>query len=176
VAQNPGQQALPVAIGAADPETRGVAAQRDDLDVASVHLLLQDPVHTVRERLAKVAEDVRAVAALARDPHPAVRAAIVLNSRLSDADLEMLARDPIAQVRGTAAASRRVSSETLTGLAGDRSSQVRWSVLVGNPERLDLARILAEEDPDEMNASQAKAQLRRPRDFTESLGDIELIT
>lgn len=175
VAQNPGQQALPVAMGAADPDTRGGASQRDDLDAASAHLLLQDPVHTVRERLAEVADDVRVVAALARDPHPAVRAAIVLNPRLSDADVEMLAQDPIAQVRGTAAASRRVSPETLTGLAGDRSSQVRWSVLVGNPERLDLARMIAE-DPDEMNASQAKAQLRRPRDFTESLGDIELIT
>ena len=175
VAQNPGQQALPVAVSSADPDTRGGAAQRADLDAAGVRVLLRDPVHTVRERLAEVADDARVVAALARDPHPAVRAAILLNPHLSDADVEMLAQDPIAQVRATAAASRRVSPEALTALAGDRSRQVRWSVLVGNPERLDLARLIAE-DPDEMNASQAKALLRRPRDFTEFLDNIGLVT
>ena len=59
-------------------------------------------------------------------------------------------------------------------MADDRSSLVRWSVLVDNPERLDLARKIAQ-DPDEMNANQAKAQLARPRDFTAVLGDPDLI-
>jgi hypothetical protein len=175
LAQNPGPHALPIALSAADPDTRGRAAQRDDLDTASMALVLHDPVHTVRERLAEVAVDGEVVAALARDSHPAVRASIVRNPRLSNADIEMLAHDPIAHVRATAAASRRVRPETLTGLAGDRSTQVRWSVLVGNPERLDLARMIAE-DSDEMNASQAKAQLARPDDFTGFLSDIEHIT
>ena len=113
-------------------------------------------------------------AALAEDPHPAVRAAVVLNAVLRDTDVEMLASDPIARVRGTAAASRRVQPATLTRLADDRSVAVRWAVLYYNPERLDLARKIAE-DSDEMNAHQAKSQLERPRDFTAFLGDIDLV-
>lgn len=175
VAENPSPHSLRVALDAEDPDTRGVAARRDDLDAASMQLVLHDPVHAVRQRLAEVAVDAEVVAALARDSHPAVRASIIQNPRLSNADVEMLAEDPIARVRAAAAASRRVSPETLTGLAGDRSAQVRWCVLVGNPERLDLARTIAE-DSDEMNATQARAQLERPYAFMGLLGDIELIT
>jgi hypothetical protein len=47
-------------------------------------------------------------------------------------------------------------------------------VLVHNPERLDLARRIAQ-DTDTMNADQARAQLDNPRRFTALLGDIELI-
>jgi hypothetical protein len=175
VAENPSSRALPVALGATDPDTRGRAAQREDLDPGSVQLVLHDAAHTVRERLAESTDDASAVAALARDPHPAVRASAVHSDHLSEADVEMLARDSVAQVRAAAAASRRVSPDTLTGMAEDRSVQVRWSVLVNNPERLDLARKIAD-DADQMNAHQAKAQLDRPRDFTAFLGDVELIT
>ena len=176
VAENPSSRALPVALGATDPDTRGRAAQREDLDPESVQLVLHDAAHTVRERLAESTDDASAVAALARDPHPAVRASVIVHSdHLSAADVEMLARDSVAQVRAAAAASRRVSPDTLTVMAEDRSVQVRWSVLVNNPERLDLARKIAN-DADEMNAQQAKAQLDRPRDFTAFLGDVELIT
>jgi hypothetical protein len=175
VAENPGPHALPVALGASDPDTRGRAAQRDDLDAVSIQFLLHDPVHAVRERMAEVIQDESVVAALARDPHPAVRATVLLNPMLTDTDAETLARDPIAQVRATAAGSRRLRPETLARMAEDRSVQVRWSVLLHNPERLDLARRIAE-DSDEMIASQATAQLERPRDFTRFLGDIDLTT
>ncbi len=57
------------------------------------------------------------------------------------------------------------SAPTLTRLARDRSAGVRWSVLVFHPERLDLAEIIAT-DSDEMNACQARAQLRNPQRFT----------
>lgn len=174
VAENPSPHALAVALAASDADVRGRAAQRDDLDVVSAHLVLRDPAHTVRERMAEVTQDASVAAALARDPHPAVRSTILLNRMLSEADAEMLASDPIARVRATAAGSRRLRPETLTRMAEDRSSLVRWSVLVDNPERLDLARKIAE-DPDEMNAHQAKAQLARPRDFTAFLGDVDLI-
>lgn len=175
VAENPSPHALPVALGASDPDTRGRAAQRDDLDAASIQLLLHDPVHTVRQRMAEVTQDQSVAAALARDPHPAVRSTILLNPMLSETDVEMLASDPIARVRATAAGCRRLRPEILSRMADDRSSLVRWSVLVDNPERLDLARKIAQ-DPDEVNASQAKAQLARPRDFTAFLGDIDLTT
>ncbi len=125
--------------------------------------------------MAEVTQDASVVAALARDPHPAVRSTILLNPMLSDTDAEMLASDPIARVRATAAGCRRLRPETLSQMADDRSSLVRWSVLVDNPERLDLARRIAD-DPDEMNASQARAQLERPREFTRFLGDIDLVT
>ena len=174
VAENPGSHALAIALAASDADVRGRAAQRDDLDTVGAQRVLRDPVHTVRERMAEVTQDEGAVAALARDPHPAVRSTILLNPTLSEADAEMLASDPIAQVRATAAGCRRLRPETLSRMADDRSSLVRWSVLVNNPERLDLARKIAE-DPTEMNARQAKAQLARPRDFTAFLGEIDLI-
>ncbi|MCL8026027.1 variant leucine-rich repeat-containing protein [Nocardioides bruguierae] len=174
VAENPGPHALAPALGASDADVRGGAAQREDLDAMGARRVLSDPVHTVRERLAEVTRDEDAVAALARDPHPAVRSTIVLNPTISDADAEMLASDLIAQVRATAAGSRRLRPETLSRLAEDRSSVVRWSVLVNNPERLDLARKIAE-DSDEMNASQAKEQIAHPRDFTDFLGEIDVI-
>jgi hypothetical protein len=173
VGENPSPAALPYALSASDPDVRGRAAQRNNLDVASTGRLLRDPVHTVRQRMAEVAGDSAVVAALARDRHPAVRATIVLNPSLTDADLEMLAQDSIARVRATAAGSRRLRPEILTRMAEDRSALVRWSVLTHNPERLDLARRIAD-DSDEMNADQARAQLERPRDFTAFLGDIEL--
>ena len=59
-------------------------------------------------------------------------------------------------------------------MAGDRSAQVRWSVLVHNPERLDLAAIIAQ-DTDEMNSEQARAQLDNPRHFTAFLGNVSLV-
>lgn len=142
--------------------------------MARAQIILRDPVHTVRERMAEVTQDACVVAALARDLHPAVRSMILLNPSLSQADAEMLASDPIARVRATAAGCRRLRPETLSRMADDRSCQVRWSVLVHNPERLDLARKVAR-DSDEMNAGQAKAQIARPRDFTAFLGEIELI-
>ena len=103
VAENPSPHALPSALGASDPDARGRAAQRNDLDEASTQLLLHDPVHTVRERMTEVTQDESVVAALARDPHSAVRSTILLNPRLSETDAEMLATDPIARVRATAA-------------------------------------------------------------------------
>lgn len=174
VAENPSPDAMRLAVEASDPDVRGRAAQRDDLDAASLERLLKDAVPTVRERMAEVTRDVPTVSALARDPHPAVRSTILLNPALTEADAEMLARDPIARVRAVAADSRRLDPATLNLMVDDRSVQVRWSVLVNNPERLDLARKLRE-DPDETVANQASAQLDRPRDFTAYLGDIELV-
>lgn len=96
------------------------------------------------------------------------------NLALPVADVERLAHDPVASVRSAAAASRRLRPETLTRLASDKSAVVRWYVLVRNPERLDLARVISE-DSDEINATQALAQLADPRKFTAFLGPIDLI-
>lgn len=174
VAENPSPQAIRLAVGSSDPDVRGRAAQRDDLDAASIERLLEDSVHTVRERMGEVTRDIRAVSALARDPHPAVRSTILLNPVLGKADAEMLARDPIARVRATAAGSRRLDVVALGVMAEDRSVQVRWSVLVNNPERLDLARKL-QHDSNETIADRARAQLERPRVFTAFLGDVDFV-
>jgi hypothetical protein len=175
VAENRSPSGRTVALAASDADVRGIAARRQDIDGPALERLLADPVPTVRVRLAECVDDASIASRLARDPHPAVRAAIVLNPVLGEADTQMLAHDRIARVRSTAAASRRLRPETLTGLATDRSSLVRWHVLVDNPERLDLARILAE-DADELNANQARAQLQDPRSFTAFLGRIDLVT
>lgn len=128
----------------------------------------------MREAVARVTEDAQALAALARDPHPAVRSATLENPALSAEDVEMLATDQIAKVRAVAAYSRRVHPDTLTRLADDRSAEVRWAVLVFNPERLDLARKIAQ-DSDEMNARQAQAQLEDPRSFMQAVGNVDLV-
>jgi hypothetical protein len=174
VASNPSPAGLAAALSSADHGTRGAAVQRQDLDDASRLALQTDPDHRVRETLARVTDDARALASLARDPHPAVRSATLENPALSNADIEMLATDRIAKVRAVAACSRRVHPDTLSRLAEDRSDEVRWAVLVFNPERLDLAAKLGQ-DSDEMNARQAQAQLENPRQFLKAVGDSDLI-
>lgn len=175
VAENPTPGAVEIAVGAADPDVRGRASQRGDLDAPTTQRLVRDPVYTVRVRMSEVTSDPDVVAALARDPHPAVRSSVVLNPALSDADLEMLSGDSIARVRATAAGCRRLRPELLTPMATDRSALVRWSLLVDNPHRLDLARRLAD-DPDEEIADRARTQLANPRLYTAFLGDVDLVT
>ncbi|MER7560246.1 hypothetical protein ABTZ46_25115 [Nocardioides sp. NPDC126508] len=161
-AKNRGRHAVTVALGATHVDTREIAAQRRDLGPADIETILRDPARQVRERLAETTADPEVLARLARDGHPGVRASAVLNDHLSSADTEMLAEDRIARVRAAAASSRRLRPDTLTKLAADRSADVRWNVLIGNPERRDLAALIAEDD-DETNAQHARWQLEDPR-------------
>lgn len=172
VAENPSSEACRIAMSCSDPDVRGLAAQRDDLSRAQIDQILRDPAHSVRERLSEVTTDDEVLRRLASDPHPTVRASLALNEALPLDVLETLAHDKSARVRSAAAASRRLPAETLTAMAKDRSVQVQWSVLVSNPERLDLAAEIAEH-PDAMNAGQARSQLERPEDFTRVLGAVD---
>ncbi len=174
VAENPGRHAIAVALTASDPKVRAWLVGRKDLRPEHLDVLLNDPLRSVRAALAAATDDVRAVARLSHDPDPSVRATVTSNPLLRAEELLRLASDRIARVRAAAAGSRRLPPETLTLMAGDGSAEVRWSVLVNNPERLDLARRIAE-DRDEMNAHQARAQLERPRQFTAYLSGIELV-
>ncbi|MGR2752546.1 hypothetical protein [Agromyces arachidis] len=174
VATNPSPLARPIAIAASDAHTRELAATRGDLDPEDLRRLVNDPVRSVRLQVANVTTDAELARRLARDPDPRMRAMIIHNHALPDAEVERLAHDPVASVRSSAAASRRLRPETLTTLATDKSAVVRWHLLVNNPERIDLARVIAE-DPDEMNSDQAKAQLESPRQFTAFLGPIDLV-
>lgn len=174
VSANPSPHALTAALSSSDSHTRGIAARRADLDAAARRVLLTDPASFVREQLARTTTDSETLAALVKDPEPDVRASTLDNPRLPPADIAQLARDRIATVRATAAASRRVTPEDLTLLAADKSVIVRFSVLLMNPERLDLAAVLAD-DPDERTAHQARAQLEDPRRFTAYLGDVDLV-
>ncbi|WP_169702078.1 hypothetical protein [Janibacter terrae] len=174
VVDNPTAEALRIALSSSDPDVRGLAAQRDDLNRAQVQQVLQDPAHSVREQLSLVATDDEVMRRLARDPHPAVRASLASNSALPLDVLVTLARDGRAAVRSAAAASRRLPPEVLTELATDRSVQVQWNVLVSNPERLDIATTIAGHS-DAMNVDQAQAQLEHPENFTRFLGPIDLV-
>jgi hypothetical protein len=174
VAVNPSPLARPIAIAASRAHTRELAAARDDLISEDLRRLLDDPVRSVRLQVANMTTDRELARSLARDSDPRMRATIIHNHALPDADVERLAHDPVAAVRASAAASRRLRPGTLTTLATDKSAVVRWSVLVNNPERVDLARLIAE-DSDEMNSNQAKAQLANPRQFTAFLGPIDLV-
>jgi len=174
VAMNPSPLARPIAIAASDARTRELAAARDDVDAEDLRRLVSDPVRSVREQVADVTTSGELARALAQDEDPRMRGRIIHNPALPVEDVERLAHDPVAAVRSSAAASRRLAPETLAMLAVDRSAVVRWNVLVNNPERLDLARLIAD-DSDEMNSRQAAAQLASPRDFTAFLGPIDLV-
>lgn len=174
VAENPSAEALRIALSCSDPSVRGLAAQRDDLNRAQVHQVLQDPAHSVREQLSLVTTDDEVLRRLSRDPHPMVRASLAQNEALPIDVLEVLAKDARAAVRSAAAVSRRLPATTLTAMANDRSVEVQWNVLVNNPERLDIAATIAEHS-DAMNAEQAQAQLTHPENFTRFLGPIDLV-
>ena len=164
VAENPSLEACRIALSCTDPDVRGLAAQRDDVSTAQVEQILEDPAHSVRERLAEAATDEGVLRRLANDPHPLVRASVALNDAVPVDVLQALAQDGRARVRSAAAASRRLPYEALTPMANDRSVEVQWRVLVSSPERLDLAAEIAEH-PDTMNADQARTQLQHPEDF-----------
>lgn len=172
VTENPSRNAITIALASPVRDARQLVAQRDDLTSADIEALLRDPAHQVREQLATWSKDPEVLARLARDAHPSVRSEAVLNQHLSKEDTEMLASDRIARVRAAVASSRRLDPATLTRLAADRSVNVRWNVLVFNPERLDLAALIAE-DTDEIIAVHARGQLDDPREFMRWSGEIE---
>ncbi|MEU0269377.1 hypothetical protein [Nocardioides sp. NPDC006303] len=172
VTENPNRHAIAIALASPIRDVREMVAHRGDLSSTDIEALMRDPAHQVREQLAQWSKDPEVLARLARDEHPSVRAESVLNQHLSREDTEMLAADRIARVRAVAASSRRLDPATLTRLASDRSANVRWHVLVFNPERLDLAALIAE-DTDELNAGQAQSQLTDPREFPRSLEELD---
>lgn len=157
VARNPSAQARQSAIKSSNVDTRSGAAQRSDLTAADRAVLMNDPDHHVREQLAAASTDAATLISLTGDPHPMVRATVVLNPNLPTTYVEAMAADPAAPVRAAVAGSRRVRPGTLTQLAEDRSADVRWEVMVTNHERQDIVEKLTA-DPDEINAMQARAQ------------------
>jgi hypothetical protein len=164
VADNPQLVAVSIALDSDDHETRKRVVHRHDLTAEVWQKLLTDLDHRVRAEIAMTCPDPAIIAVLARDNHPQVRASTVHSRHLKTADAELLATDRIATIRAAAACSHKLRPDTLTLLARDRSVQVRWCVLVYNPDRTDLAAIIDAEDPDQMNASQANAQLTWLRD------------
>jgi hypothetical protein len=151
------------ALASPDAWVRAELALRDDLDEVTTDALVADPSAEVRRELALRTPWPEALARLVRDPDKTVRACAALSRIVTEADVELLANDRMAEVRGAAAQSELVRPDTLTRLARDRSAGVRWTVLTANPLRLDLAEIMAG-DTDEMNANQARAQLRWPEE------------
>lgn len=157
VASNPSVQARQSAVRSPNVDTRSGAAQRSDLNAADRVALMNDADHRVREQLAAASTDAATLIGLTRDPHPMVRATVVLNPNLPTRYVEAMVTDPAAPVRAAVAGSRRVRPETLTRLAEDRSADVRWEAMVTNPDRVDLVEKLTA-DSDEINAMQARAQ------------------
>lgn len=156
-AENRRPHGVAVGLGSADPDTRGIAAMRDDLDAAAIERVLSDPHRHPRECLAGASSDPVVLARLARDPAPQVRASAAQNELLDRAELEKLTSDPHASVRASAAITRRLSAATVTRLARDRSSHVRWWTLVSYPDRLDIAEFLLD-DPNGDVRDQARGQ------------------
>jgi leucine rich repeat (LRR) protein len=179
---------------------RVVAAQHEDLADDASALLLDDASPDVRRQLSYYTRTPWVFERLVADPHPEVRRETMRNPLATptlallmsaDADVRVrkyvpfcnvasrdlvdsLADDPRAEVRACVADSRRASPETLARLVTDSSSRVRWNVLVNNPDRVDLGRLLVD-DPDEIIAVQARAQVEDPRRFTAYLGAVDLV-
>jgi hypothetical protein len=145
VAERADGLAWSVALAADDLGVRGILAQRQDLDEATLEALLTDPARGVRESVGASTKRPDVLARLARDADHHVRATTATNLSIADDDLELLAADCVGQVRAVAAQNPRLSPETVTRLAADRSGNVRYFVLEAHPERLDLAEALKDD-------------------------------
>lgn len=129
VSQNPGHHAVAVALAAGDPDVRGGLARRADLGRADIQALLRDPVAQVREFLAVSTTDPRVLAALAKDPHPRVRAKAALNRHVAQDDLEALGGDKVAAVRAVAAGTGRLADRRLDRPGWEHEPRLRNYVL-----------------------------------------------
>jgi hypothetical protein len=160
VAQNPDPRSWGVALRAQDAGVRVVLAQRHDLDEGTLAALMNDPDRRVRESLCDSSRREDVLGHLAHDEDHHVRASAATNTALSEEALERLAADRVTQVRAVAAQSPRLSHETVSRLAGDRSGNVRYFVLEANPDRVDIAeRLKNDEEADIARLARARLNL-----------------
>jgi len=99
------------------------------------------------------------VARFAGSEERALRAIAACHDLCPEEDFERLSRDLDNRVRAVVASmTRRLTEDMVQRLVRDRSANVRWHVLTHHRDRRDIAESLVE-DPDTMNASQARSQL-----------------
>lgn len=159
VTSNPSPSTVPLALSATRSDVRVILAQRHDLDDDIYEILFNDPDREVRESLAWSTDRPDLVARFSRSDERRLRAIAACRDLCTDEDFERLSHDPDNQVRATVAGQTgRLTEDMVQALARDRSANVRWHVLTHHPGRRDIAELLAN-DPDTMNASQARGQL-----------------
>ena len=161
VTRNPSAAAVPLALSATRPDVRVFLAQRGDLADDIDETLFNDPDREVRESLAWSTNRQALVSRFARTDERRLRAIAACRDLCPDEDFERLSRDPDNRVRAVVAGvTGRLIEDMVQVLARDRSANVRWHVLSHHPRRRDIAELLAD-DPDTMNAAQARGQLER---------------
>lgn len=159
VAENASPAAIQLALSASRSDVRVMLAQRHDLDDDIYEILFADPSREVRESLATSTDQPQWVARFARSDERTLRAIAACHHLCGEEDFELLSRDPDNRVRAVVASmTGRLSQDMVQRLVRDRSANVRWHVLTHHPDRRDIAESLVE-DPDTMNASQARTQL-----------------
>lgn len=159
VAENPSPAAIQLALSASRSDVRVILAQRHDLDDDIYEILFADPSREVRESLGTSTDRPQWVSRFARSDERALRAIAACHPLCGWEDFERLSRDPDNRVRAVVASmTGRLSEDMVQRLVRDRSTNVRWHVLTHHPDRRDIAESLVE-DPDTMNASQARDQL-----------------
>ena len=139
----------------ADKELRGLLAESRDLEPELAARLVADVSPEVRERLAIHTHDPEVITALLADRTARVRKGLARNPRTTAAHRSALAQDPVPDVRAALVLAVALDEADLRLLVDDRSVQVRMAVATSEVVPSHLRQVLAD-DPDEMVAGAAR--------------------
>lgn len=139
----------------ADKELRGLLAESRDLEPELAARLVADVSPEVRERLAIHTHDPEVITALLADRTARVRKGLARNPRTTAAHRSALAQDPVPDVRAALVLAVALDEADLRLLVDDRSVQVRMAVATSEVVPPHLRQVLAD-DPDEMVAGAAR--------------------
>ncbi|MBW4700607.1 MULTISPECIES: DUF2336 domain-containing protein [unclassified Micromonospora] len=139
----------------ADKELRGLLAESRELEPELAARLVDDVSPEVRERLATHTHDPEVITALLADRTARVRKGLARNPRTTAVHRGALARDPVPDVRAALVLTVELDEADLRDLVDDRSVQVRMAVATSEFVPPHLRQVLAD-DPDEMVAGAAR--------------------
>jgi leucine rich repeat (LRR) protein len=140
---------------AQDKELRGLLAEMWPLEPDLAAVLIADPSPEVRERLASHTWDPAVIAALMVDRTVRVRKGLAVNPRTTAEQRHALAQDPSPDVRAALVRAVELDEADLRSLLDDRSVEVRRSMATSAavPEQIRQA---LEDDADEAVAQDAR--------------------
>jgi hypothetical protein len=144
-----------VMVQTADKELRGLLAESRELEPELAARLVGDVSPEVRERLAAHTHDPEVITALLADRTARVRKGLARNPRTTAVQRGALAGDPVPDVRAALVAAVALDEADLRRLVDDRSVQVRMAVATSELVPAHLRRSLVD-DSDELVAGAAR--------------------
>ncbi|MEV4771186.1 hypothetical protein [Micromonospora humida] len=139
----------------ADKELRGLLAESRDLEPELAARLVDDVSPEVRERLAAHTHDSDVMTTLLADRTARVRKGLARNPRTTAEHRRALAQDPVPDVRAALVSAVALDEADLRPLVEDRSAQVRMAVATSELVPAHLRQALTD-DPEELVADAAR--------------------